>query len=129
MAHADFEYVQPEATLVPCPVCGQETDRVKQHRYMTLCVFLVTVAVWEWKTHRACPKCMRRFVGWKCLLNLIPGNLLWFVLMLPWALGLVVASYRSGHSLQCDRSSGYGFFVMGHFGFHRRRPSRSAAKQ
>jgi len=41
---------------------------------------------------------MRSLIARRAAWNLIPANLLWLVLLLPWGLGLFVASYRKGHS-------------------------------
>lgn len=84
--------------LLRCPECGTETDSLKQYRYMRWCLFLLAGAVWQDQTIRACPSCVRRRVGKSLLVNLIPANLLWPILILPWGLGLLVASSRKGHS-------------------------------
>jgi beta-lactamase regulating signal transducer with metallopeptidase domain len=85
-------------TLLPCPVCFQPTDSVKQYRYVKWCVFFFAGAVWQAVVHRACPGCMRQFVWRRCLFTAVPAHLLWLMGLLPWALCLIAASYRPGHS-------------------------------
>lgn len=88
----------PEDAEPDCPVCGQPTDSLKQYRYVNWVVFYLFGASYSHIYHRACPGCMRRFVARRAALNLFPANLLWFALVLPWGLGLFVATYRKGHS-------------------------------
>jgi hypothetical protein len=88
----------PTDTLLACPVCGQETDRLKQYRYLNWCVYFGAGAVWQAVVHRACPTCMRPFLWRKCLVTALPANLLWLAGLLPWALCLMAASYRPSHS-------------------------------
>ncbi len=89
----------PNNALLHCPVCFQPTDSLKQYRYVNWCVYFLAGAVWQGVVYRACPTCMRRFLWGRCLFNVIPGHLVWLAGLLPWALGLIVASYRPGHSL------------------------------
>ncbi len=83
---------------LPCPICEEMTYCLKQYRYVTWFVFLGHAHVWQPVCYRACPSCMRRFIWRRCLLNLVPANLGWFGVLLPWALVLTVASFRYGHS-------------------------------
>jgi hypothetical protein len=84
--------------LVPCPVCGELTDSLKQYRYFDWCLCLLLHAVSEMTIHRACPPCMRKFILKKCLLNALPANLVWIFVVLPWGMVLIAASYTDGHS-------------------------------
>jgi hypothetical protein len=88
----------PENTLLPCPVCFQPTDSLKQYRYVQWCVFLLAGAVWQGVVYRACPACMRQFLWRRCLVSAVPAHLVWLAGLLPWALALIAASYRPGHS-------------------------------
>jgi hypothetical protein len=87
-----------EWSLLPCPVCGRETDSLKQYRYVSWCVFFLAGAIWQPVIYRACPVCMRRFLWKKCLANVLPAHILWLVGLLPWTLALIAASSRPGHS-------------------------------
>jgi hypothetical protein len=87
-----------ENTLLPCPVCFRLTDSLKQYRYVNWCVFFLAGAVWQSVVCRACPVCMRQFLWRRCLVNAFPAHLVWLVGLLPWALCLIGASYRTGHS-------------------------------
>src|SRR5262245_45108821 len=88
----------PENTLLPCPVCVQLTDSLKQYRYVHWCVCFLAGAVWQGVVCRACPACMRQLLWRRCLVNAVPAHLVWLVGLLPWTLGLIAASYRPGHS-------------------------------
>jgi hypothetical protein len=87
-----------DRALLRCPVCFQLTDSLKQYRYVKWCVFFLAGAIWQGVVYRACPTCMRRFLWGRCLFTAIPAHLVWLVGLLPWALGLIVASYSPGHS-------------------------------
>lgn len=87
-----------EDELADCPRCSQPTDSLKQYRFLKVCVFYLVGALWQEEYVRACPGCMRRHLARRCLINLPLANLLWPVLVLPWTLGLVAATYRKGHS-------------------------------
>ena len=88
----------PDNTLLHCAVCFQLTDSLKQYRYVNWCVFFLAGAIWQGVVYRACPTCMRRFLWRRCVINAIPAHLVWLAGLLPWALGLIVASYSLGHS-------------------------------
>jgi hypothetical protein len=88
----------PENSLLPCPVCFRPTDSLKQYRYVNWCVFFLAGAVWQGVVYRSCPACMRQFLWRRCLVNAAPAHLVWLVGLLPWALCLIAASSRPGHS-------------------------------
>lgn len=83
---------------LPCPVCDTPTPSLKQYQFVRWLVFYFAGAWWQTEYYRACPHCTRQWVARRAARNLLPANLLWFVLVLPWAVGLFVASYRRGHS-------------------------------
>jgi hypothetical protein len=74
------------------------TDSLKQFRYVDYFAFGLVVWIWRAAVLRACPRCMRRLIWKRCLWNVIPANLVWVVILLPWALALTVATYRRGHA-------------------------------
>src|SRR5215831_15103377 len=88
----------PEDTTLACPHCGQPTDSLKQYRFISWVVFYVIDAAYQLTYYRACPVCMRKLIARRAVWNLIPANLLWFVLVMPWGLGLIAATFRKGHS-------------------------------
>src|SRR5262245_45227599 len=88
----------PEGTTLACPACGRPTDSLKQYRFISWVVFYLVGAVWQAAYYRGCPSCVRQQIARRTAWSLIPANLLWFLLVLPWGLGLIVASYRKGHS-------------------------------
>ena len=93
-----MEHDEPAPVLLPCPVCGELTDGLKQYRYVNWCVFLLVGAVYRAVVYRACPGCMRQFLWQRCLYNAIPANVVWLIGLLPWGLCLIAASHRTGHS-------------------------------
>lgn len=66
--------------LLPCPMCGQETDRLKQFHLPTVILFAVVVWAFRSDTVTACPKCMRRSICRRYFGNLLPGNIVTFCL-------------------------------------------------
>jgi hypothetical protein len=87
-----------ETGLLRCSQCGQLTDSLKEYHYLRWCVFLLAGAIYQTATVRACPECMRAFLRKSLLINVLPANLLWLVLLLPWGLILLAMSHRGGHS-------------------------------
>jgi len=93
-----------EPGQLPCPVCSSATDSLKQYRFVSWVVFYLVGATYQVAFYRGCPACMRKLIARRTAWNLIPANLLWFVLVLPWGLWLVVASFRKGHSRDVIRN-------------------------
>ena len=85
-------------TIESCPHCNAESDSLKQYRYLNWLVFFLVGYVKQYIVIRGCPSCLRRIVWQRCLVNLLPANLLWPILVLPWALVLTVRSYQQGAS-------------------------------
>lgn len=91
------ELGERDELLLRCPECHEPTDSLKEYRFVSWAVFVLIAAFWQTVHHRACPSCMRRFLGMRCLVCLVPANLLCLGLY-PWALALIGASYQRGHS-------------------------------
>lgn len=87
-----------ERELLPCPECGELTDSLKQYRFMNYCLFLGLAHVHQDIVYRGCPACIRRFVVRKSLLNIVPANVVWPFLFLPWGLALIALAGIPGHS-------------------------------
>lgn len=79
-------------------MCGTRTPSLKQYRYFHRLYFMLFAAAYRPSCLRACPPCMRRYVAGRMAANVVSGNLLWLVLMVPWGLVLVARSYLPGHS-------------------------------
>jgi hypothetical protein len=88
----------PVAGPLPCPVCGQPTEHLKQYEFVRWMAFYLVGAAYQTAHYRACPGCMRKLIAARAAWNVVPANLLWVVLVFPWALALFVATYRKGHS-------------------------------
>src|SRR6266487_3053647 len=90
-------WLLPEATL-PCPRCGRMTDSLKQYRYVSRVLCYLIDFTYETTYYRGCPSCIRRLIARRVAWTMIPGNVVWLMLALPWGIGLIVASFRKGHS-------------------------------
>jgi hypothetical protein len=82
----------------PCPRCGQPTDSLKQFRCLSWCLCYLVGAAWQVEYVRACPGCMRRHLARRTLVNIIPANVLWPILVLPWVAVQFASTYQKGHS-------------------------------
>jgi hypothetical protein len=82
---------------VPCPHCGKLTYSLKQYRVFNVLLFLVVGYYLQTVMHTACPRCMRRSLALRTLVNLPTANLLWPLVVLIHGI-LLLRSYTSGHS-------------------------------
>lgn len=83
---------------LPCPVCRQWTDRLKQFRIIR---WLIFAGHFHWHAVefvRACPACMRRRIWFRCLLNIPTAHIIWPLIVLPAALVNTVRAGRPGHT-------------------------------
>ncbi len=101
------QYAQPYAppaqhvhgdTALPCPKCNQMTTSMKSYTMVQFLLFIWFFAFWRRQTLTLCPSCMRNELLMKTLINLIPANLLWLVLVLPWHTVLFCMTFADGHS-------------------------------
>lgn len=85
---------------VPCPHCGQPTDRLKRYGVLRRVVFFLIAAHVQRGAYTACPTCMRRLVLKDLLspLNILLANLMWLLAWLPHVIGVLVATTLPGHS-------------------------------
>ena len=84
--------------LLPCPECHQPTDSLNGYRLPTFLLFIFIAASFKHALVVACPTCMRKKLLRLGLINLLPANLLWLVLLLPWYSLAAVMTTRPGHS-------------------------------
>ncbi len=82
----------------PCPRCGASTDSLKAFRLPLFLLFLGVAWSLRHGTVVACPRCMRRELGRLTLVNLLPANILWLVLLLPWYGVSALRTFKRGHS-------------------------------
>jgi len=83
---------------LPCPVCQQPTDRLKQFRLIRWLVFLGHFHWHQVEFVRACPPCMRRRVWYRCLLNIPTAHIIWPFVVLPAALFNAFRAGNPGHT-------------------------------
>lgn len=84
--------------LLPCPRCGQQTDSLKGYRLPTFLLFILIAASFKHGLVVGCPTCMRKELLKLSLINIIPANILFLVLLLPWYSIAAVLSTTKGHS-------------------------------
>lgn len=86
------------ALAIRCPDCGQPTTSLKQYVLCNLLVFIWVGAFTRRGTYTACPGCMRKIILTRTAINLIPANLLWFIVVLPWHSVQFARTFADGHS-------------------------------
>ncbi len=84
------------AAAIPCPRCGEQSDSLKSYTMMRFMLFLWVFAFWRRQIVTCCPSCMRKEVALKTLINVIPANLLWFVVVAPWHTVLFWMTFAHG---------------------------------
>lgn len=90
---------------LPCPHCGRATDSLKGYRLPTFLLFLGIGASFKHGLVVRCPPCMRKELGRLTLINILPANLLWVLLLLPWYGIATLRSLTQGHSKGLEGSS------------------------
>jgi len=83
-----------------CPVCSTATTSLKRYGVIHYVLFLVLAVRWQHGSFTACPKCVRRKVLKDTFspLHILAANLMWLLAVLPYNLGLLIASTIPGHS-------------------------------
>lgn len=85
--------------MISCPECGEHSISIKHYTMIRWALFLFVAAQTQKVTYTCCPKCMRKHILWHGFTyNIITGNFLWFILILPWSLILLIMSFTKGHS-------------------------------
>ena len=85
-------------TQIACPKCQQPTASLKHYTMIRYLVFVWFFAFWGRKTETACPGCMRKELALSTLINLLPANILWPFIILPWNTVLFCMTFAQGHS-------------------------------
>lgn len=97
--------------LLPCPMCHQQTESLKVYRLPTFLLFLFFGASFRHGDIAACPPCMRGKIAKLAAINILPANLLWLVLLLPWysiaALRTLIPGHSSGAKAPAGPGPGY----------------------
>jgi len=83
-----------------CPVCYTGTESLKRYGVIHYVLFLGIAVRWQHGSLTACPRCVRRSVLKDTLspLHILSANLMWLLAVLPYNLGLMIASTIPGHS-------------------------------
>jgi hypothetical protein len=99
----------PKDAALPCPVCGETTTSLKQYRFLLWGVCYLAGVMYRTVWYRACPACMRKWLAQRTAINVVPTNVLWPLVVLPWAAVLFIATYSQGHTpdvLRCLTEEG-----------------------
>lgn len=84
---------------IKCPECSCTSDSIKCYRLPNLAIFLLC---WAYISHAnaiGCPKCIRKKIFLKGFTyNIITGNALWVLIIVPWMICQLIRSYTNGHS-------------------------------
>ena len=84
---------------LPCPCCRRMTRSLKCYRIVDFMLFFVLGAMVRRRTPVACPSCMRKIIGRRTLVNILPAHVAWIVGILPWHLFQFLRSFVPGHSM------------------------------
>lgn len=83
-----------------CPVCYTGTESLKRYGVIHYVLFLGIAVRWQHGSLTACPRCVRKRVLKDTFspLHILSANLMWLLAVLPYNLGLMIASTIPGHS-------------------------------
>lgn len=79
-------------------MCHQQTDSLKVYRLPTFLLFLFFGASFRHGDIAACPPCMRGKIAKLTAINILPANLLWLILLVPWYTIAALRTLAKGHS-------------------------------
>ena len=88
-----------QVTYITCPECGRPSDSIKVYTLPGVWVFLICFVRWATQGRACCPECMRKqILIHGCTYNIITGNFLWLLIILPWSIINYIRTYSKGHS-------------------------------
>src|SRR5947207_13869175 len=88
---------------LPCPICNQQTDSLKQLRVIQTIIAFPIGAVFSGAIIRGCPRCMRAYVWRRCLVNGLTTWIVGYVILVPYTLALTLGTLSRGHSWPVKR--------------------------
>ncbi len=84
---------------IVCPECKEESNAIKCYTMPDFLLFIGIYAYFIRRTYICCPVCMRKHILRKCFTyNIITGNILWLLVVLPMGLILLSCCKSKGHS-------------------------------
>lgn len=85
---------------IVCPECGKVSRSVKHYIFIEELLFLFFMARCKRVPRVCCDECMKKHIRKMTfsLWNIIGDNVLWILLILPWALCLLLMNKTKGHS-------------------------------
>ncbi len=105
----EIDFPQEAPTWLECPVCGEETNSLKEYHVLDTLFFALFYVTWQSIDCVACPDCMRRYLAKRLLINFFSANFSWPVLVLPRYLILFGRSFTLGHSKVIDEEFREGY--------------------
>lgn len=90
--------------ILPCPVCKQLTDSLKQYRVIQT-IFALPLHHVELSSTvvRSCPPCMRAYAWRRCRINGLTTLVIGYLVLVPYTLAITLATFRRGHSWPVER--------------------------
>lgn len=88
---------------LPCPRCNRDTDSLKQLRMIDTIVALPFAAMSTSVVVRGCPKCVRIYIWKRCRENGLTTWIVGYAILIPYSLGLHLATISKGHSWPVQR--------------------------
>lgn len=87
-----------QSLMLPCPHCRQPTDSLKSYRLpqLFLCLWIAFSVRHDQVT--ACPTCMRKTLLKRTLINILPANIVWPFVIVPWMGIAGLMTLTHGHS-------------------------------
>jgi hypothetical protein len=82
---------------LPCPRCGQPTQSLKRYRVFDYLLFLYVFFAYQSVMHTACPRCMRKSLALRTLLNMVLANILAPLVLLVHGFAFL-RTFSKGHS-------------------------------
>jgi hypothetical protein len=91
------EPLRYDLIALPCPCCGQPTQSLKRYRVFDYLVFLFIFVGYQSVMKTACPRCMRKSLLLRSLVNLVLANVLAPIMLLMHGIAFL-ATFSKGHS-------------------------------
>lgn len=81
-----------------CPECGRLATAIKRYTMPRFVLFLGVAWFQQRATYTQCAPCMRWTIVENAVINVLPANLLWVLILFPWYSILFLLTFTAGHS-------------------------------
>ncbi len=99
-----------DGAQLACPSCGEPSDRIKSFTVFPFVLFLLFYVGLKTEVFTGCASCVRKKLLKTTLVNVLPGNLLFLVLVFPWNATALLLSCMPGHSSNVEVMRRRGLF-------------------